>query len=123
MPSVETARTILAAFDAYRSKDFGRLEELFAEDVTWRRHNEPGPWDCENRNDVFGMFRARMRKDVKTSIDQILVAGRRVLVRGHADGVRFVRVYTVEDGRIVEVQHYPTTDAGLDALKSKSLEQ
>ena len=120
MPSLESVRTILEAFDAYASKDFDRLAELYAEDVTWCCRHEPGPWDCENREDVFGMFRARLRRSMETSIDEILVVGTRVLIRGHTNTNRLVDVYTVEDGRIVEVQSHPTTDAGLDALKSKS---
>jgi ketosteroid isomerase-like protein len=120
MPSVETVRTILAAFDAYASKDFDRLAELYAEDVTWCCRHEPGPWDCHNREDVFGMFRARMRRGAKRTVDQILVIGGRVLIRGHTETDRFVNVYTVEDGRIVDVETHPTTDAGLDALKAKS---
>jgi hypothetical protein len=39
---------------------------------------------------------------------------------GHTETDRFVNVYTVEDGRIVDVETHPTTDAGLDALKAKS---
>jgi ketosteroid isomerase-like protein len=118
--TVESVKTVLEAFDAYASKDFDRLAELYAEQVTWCCRHEPGPWDCLNRDDVLGMFRARMRRDVKRTADQILVVGHRVLVRGHTDTARFVDVYTVEDGRIVEVQTHPTTDAGLNALKSKS---
>lgn len=113
-------RTILGAFDAYASKDFDRLAELYAEDVTWCCRDEPGPWDCESREDVFGMFRARMRRGMEASIDEILVFGTKVLVRGHTNEHRFVNVFRVEDGRIVEVENQPTTDAGLDALKSKS---
>ena len=120
MPSRETMRTIAEAFDAYASKDFDRLAEVYAEDVTWCCRYESGPWDCQNREDVFGMLRVRMRRGIETSIDQILVAGTRALVRGHTDAHRFVNVYTVEDGRIVEVENHLTTDAGLDALKSKS---
>jgi hypothetical protein len=43
--TVDSVRAAIAAFDAYASKDFDRLAELYAEDVTWCCRNGPGPWD------------------------------------------------------------------------------
>jgi hypothetical protein len=59
MATVESIRTLIATFDAYEDEDFYRLAELYAEDVTWTGA-EPGQRDCQNREDVFRMFRARM---------------------------------------------------------------
>jgi ketosteroid isomerase-like protein len=117
--TVDPVRTLLATFDAFADQDFDRLTELYAEDVTWSG-TEPGPWDCLSREDVFGMFRARMRSNENVVFDQILARGRHVLLAGHVDNeVRspVVSVFTVEDGRIVRAQDYHSTDAALDALK------
>jgi len=59
MATVESVRTLIATFDAYEDEDFDRLAELYAEDVTWTGA-EPGQRDCQTREDVFRMFRARM---------------------------------------------------------------
>ena len=42
MATVDSARTLLETFEAYEEKDFDRLAELYAEDVTWDG-TEPGP--------------------------------------------------------------------------------
>jgi hypothetical protein len=71
-----------------------------------------------NRDDVFGMFRVRMRRKKDLTFDQILSVGPHVLLVGHdAEGDRFVSVFTVEGGRIVRVQDYPSTSEALDSLK------
>ena len=104
--------------DFTRSPDLGfdRLAELYAEDVTWDG-TEPGPWDCKNREDVFGMFRARMRRGGEATFHQILSIGPRVLLVGDMEGDRFVSLFTVEGGRIVHVQDFESTGAALDTLK------
>ena len=117
MATVDSVKVLLATFDAYAEKDFDQLAELYAEDVTWGG-TKPGPWDCMNRDDVFGMFRVRMRRKKDLTFDQILSVGPHVLLVGHdAKGDRFVSVFTVEGGRIVRVQDYPSTSEALDSLK------
>jgi len=117
MTTVDSVKVLLETFDAYAEKDFDQLAELYAEDVTWGG-TEPGPWDCMNREDVFGMFRVRMRRNTELTFDQILSMGSHVLLAGHdAEGGRFVSVFTVEGGRIVRVQDYPSTNEALDSLK------
>jgi ketosteroid isomerase-like protein len=117
MATVDSVRTLLETFEAYEELDFDRLAELYAEDVTWDG-TEPGPRDCKNREDVFGMFRARMRRGGEATFHQILSIGPRVLLVGDMEGDRFVSVFTVEGGRIVHVQDFESTGAALDTLKS-----
>jgi ketosteroid isomerase-like protein len=117
--TVDSVRTLLATFDAYADRDFDRLADLYAENVTWGGP-EPGPWDCMNREDVFGMFRVRIRRNREVVFDRIFGTGSKVLLSGHSADSRedwFVTVFTVEEGRIVRAQDYPSTDAALDALK------
>jgi hypothetical protein len=71
----------------------------------------------KNREDVFGMFRARMSRGGEATFHQILSIGPRVLLVGDMEGERFVSVFTVEGGRIVHVQDYESTGAALDTLK------
>jgi ketosteroid isomerase-like protein len=116
MATVDSVRTLLETFEAYEEKDFDRLAELYAEDVVWDG-TEPGPRDCKNREDVFGMFRVRMRRGGEATFHQILSIGPRVLLVGDMEGGRFVSVFTVEGGRIVHVQDFESTGAALDTLK------
>jgi ketosteroid isomerase-like protein len=117
MSTVDSVKVLLATFDAYAERDFNQLAELYSEDVTWGG-TEPGPWDCMNRDDVFGMFRVRMRRNAELAFDQILSIGSRVLLAGHdGEGDRFTSVFTVEGGRIVRVQDYPSTHEALGSLK------
>jgi ketosteroid isomerase-like protein len=116
MATVESVRTLIATFDAYEDEDFDRLAELYAEDVTWTGA-EPGQRDCQTREDVFRMFRARMNSGGQASFDQILSVGSHVLLAGHLELDRFVSVFTVEGGRVVRVRDYGSTDEALDALK------
>jgi ketosteroid isomerase-like protein len=116
MATVESVRTLIATFDAYEDEDFDRLAELYAEDVTWTGAG-PGQRDCQNREDVFRMFRARMSSGGQASFDQILSVGSHVLLAGHLELDRFVSVFTVEGGRVVRVRDYGSTDEALDALK------
>jgi len=117
MATVESVRTLIATFDAYEDEDFDRLAELYAEDVTWTGA-EPGQRDCQNREDVFRMFRARMSSEGQVrSFDRILSVGSHVLLAGHLELDRFVSVFTVEGGRVVRVKDYGSTDEALDALK------
>ena len=116
MATVESIRTLIGTFDAYEDEDFDRLTELYTEDVTWTGA-EPGQRDCQNREDVFRMFRARMSAGGEASFDQILGVGSHVLVAGHLEVDRFVSVFTVEGGRVVRVKDYGSTDEALDALK------
>jgi ketosteroid isomerase-like protein len=89
MATVDSVRTLLDTFEAYGESDFDRLAELYAEDVTWDG-SEPGPGDCKNREDVFGMFRVRIRRGGKLTVHQILSIGPRVLLVGDFDGNRIV---------------------------------
>jgi ketosteroid isomerase-like protein len=41
MATVESDRTLLETFEPYEEKDFDRLAELYADDVTWDG-TEPG---------------------------------------------------------------------------------
>ena len=70
MATVDSVRTLLETFEAYEEKDFGRLAELYAEGVTWEG-TDPGPLDCKNREDVFGMFRARMGRGGEATFHQL----------------------------------------------------
>jgi ketosteroid isomerase-like protein len=116
MATVESVRTLIATFDAYEDEDFDRLAELYAEDVTWTGA-EPEQRDCQNREEVFRMFRARMSSWGQASFDRILSVGSHVLVAGHMEMDRFVSVFTIEGGRVVRVKDYGSTDEALDALK------
>jgi ketosteroid isomerase-like protein len=116
MATVESIRTLIATFDAYEDEDGDRITEIYTEDVTWTGA-EPGQRDCQNREDVFRMFRARMSSGGEASFDQILSVGSHVLVAGHVEVDRFVSVFTVEGGRVVRVKDYGSTDEALDALK------
>jgi ketosteroid isomerase-like protein len=116
MGTVESVRTLIATFDAYEDEDFDRLADLYSEDVTWTGA-EPGQRDCQNREDVFRMFRPRMSSGGQASFDRILSVGSHVLLAGRLELDRFVSVFTVEGGRVVRVKDYGSTDEALDALK------
>jgi ketosteroid isomerase-like protein len=119
MATVDSLRTLLATFEAFADQDFDRLEDLYAEDVTWDGP-EPGPWDCRNRDEVFDMFRARMRTSTEVDFDRIFGTGSKVLPASRsADDTDegFVSLFTVEHSRIVRAQNFHSTEAAFEELK------
>ena len=96
--------------DAYDRRDFDRLSELYAEDIRW---SAPGGLGCENREDVFTLFRSRMESGDELSFDEIRALPGRVLVRGHLEPHHqpFYSVFAVKDGRIAGAKDFESRDA------------
>jgi ketosteroid isomerase-like protein len=116
MDALATLRVMTDSMDAYDRRDFERLSELYAEDVRWMG-TEPGRWDCLNREDVFELFRARMRSGVHVDFDEIRATPTHVILTpriGGSDPV--VSVFTIQDSRIVHVEDHETREAAEAAL-------
>ena len=116
MDALATLRVMTDSMDAYDRADFGRLAELHAEDVRWTG-TEPGPWDCEKREDVFGMFRARMHRGIHVEFDEIQATPTHVTLTARiGDSPPVVSVFSIADGRITRVQDFDSRATAQESL-------
>ena len=120
MDAQETMRLMFDTMDAYDRRDFDRLGEIYAEEAVWKNSKPAGP-HCENREDIFNMFRGRMESRIKFTFDELRSTPTQVLVAvsvPHFDSV--VSVFTFEGRRIVHVADYGSMEAAEAAMRVPS---
>jgi len=66
MDAQETMRLMFDTMDAYDRSDFDRLGEIYAEEAVWKNSDPAGP-HCENREDIFDLFRGRMESGIRVT--------------------------------------------------------
>ena len=92
MDAQETMRLMFDTMDAYDRSDFDRLGEIYAEEAVWKNSDPAGP-HCENREDIFDMFRGRMESGIRVTFDELRSSPTRVLVAARRLRLRLQRVY------------------------------
>ena len=70
MDAQDTMRLMFDTMDAYDRSDFDRLGEIYAKEAVWRNSDPAGP-HCENREDIFAMFRGRMESGIRVTFDEL----------------------------------------------------
>jgi ketosteroid isomerase-like protein len=110
MDAVSSLRVMTDSMAAYNEGDFDRLAQLYAEDITWS-----SPWrgtSCEDRDDVFELFRWRRAGNGDLSIDEIRGLPGRVYVRGRIwpGGEPFFTVFAIADGKIVAAKDFSSRE-------------
>ena len=78
MDAQDTMRLMFDTMDAYDRSDFDRLGEIYAEVAVWKNSDPAGP-HCENREDIFDMFRDRMGSGIKVTFDELRSTSHRCL--------------------------------------------
>jgi len=116
MDAQDTMRLMFDTMDAYDRGDFARLGEVYAEDAVWMNSDPRGP-NCDNRDDIFDMFRGRRESGVKVTFDEIRSTPTQVLVAAKAPdfGAAF-SVFTFEGRQIVHVDDYASMEAAETAI-------
>jgi SnoaL-like domain len=117
MDAQETMRLMFDTMDAYDRRDFDRLGEIYAEEAVWK-NSDPGGPHCENREDIFDMFRARMESGIRVTFDELRSSPTQVLVAARApDFDSAFSVFTFEGRRIVHVADYGSMEAAEAAMR------
>jgi hypothetical protein len=117
MDAQETMRLMFDTMDAYDRSDFDRLGEIYAEEAVWTNSNPAGP-HCENREDIFDMFRGRMESGIRVTFDELRSSPTQVLVAARApDFDSGFSVFTFEERRIVHVADYGSMEAAEAAMR------
>jgi SnoaL-like domain len=70
MDAQDTMRLMFDTMDAYDRSDFDRLGEIYAKEAVWKNSDPAGP-HCENREDIFDMFRGRMESGIRVAFDEL----------------------------------------------------
>jgi hypothetical protein len=83
MDAQETMRLMFDTMDAYDRSDFDRLGEIYAEEAVWKELRPAGP-HCENREDIFDMFRGRTESGIRVTFDELRSSPSQVLVAARA---------------------------------------
>jgi hypothetical protein len=120
MDAQATMRLMFDTMDAYDRADFDRLEEIYAEDAQWLNANPDGP-HCQNRDDIFSMFRQRMNAGIRIGFDELRSTSTQVLLTARIDGFDpVVTVFSFQGRRIVAIRDYPSMEAAESALMGPS---
>ncbi len=105
------------------SGDLGAFGALSSDDV--RRGAEDHPRACRNLGDVLGSFAKILARGAEGRVIDVVAepggilwefALTRPTRRSPGNETRFVRVYLVHDGRIVEIQRYDGRSTGACAV-------
>jgi ketosteroid isomerase-like protein len=116
MDAQATMRLMFDTMDAYDRGDFARLAEIYAEDAHWINADPKGP-HCRNRDDIFTMFRQRMRFGIRITFDELRSTPTYVVLTARSDDFgSVVSVFRFEGRRIVAVQDYSSMAAAESAL-------
>lgn len=112
------------SFEAVVRGDLDLVGELLAPDVKWHGGDRSAPGACRNREQALAfMARARDQRGDVELVDVVGAGDKVVLIMGSrapAGGQAWTaaNLTTVRDGRIVEIVHYPDTDAALAAARA-----
>jgi SnoaL-like domain len=117
MDAQETMRLMFDTMDAYDRSDFDLLGEIYAEEAVWKNSDPAGP-HCEDREDIFDMFRGRMESGIRLTFDELRSSPTQVLVAARApDFESAFSVFTFEGRRIVHVADYGSMEAAETAMR------
>jgi ketosteroid isomerase-like protein len=117
MDAQETMRLMFDTMDAYDRGDFDRLGEIYAEDAHWMNSDPRGP-HCNNRDDIFDMFRGRRDTGIKVVFDEMRSTPTHVALAVRApDFGSVASVFTFEGRRIVHVADYGSMDVAEAAMR------
>ena len=117
MDAQETMRLMFDTMDAYDRSDFDRLGEICAQEAVWKNSDPDGP-HCDNREDIFDMFRGRMEAGIRVTFDELRSSPTQVLVAARApDFDSAFSVFTFERRRIVHVADYGSMEAAEAAMR------
>jgi hypothetical protein len=116
MDAQGTMRLMFDTMDAYDRGDFDRLAEIYAEDARWSNADPEGP-HCRDRDDIFEMFRARMRSGVRITFDELRATPTEVVLTVRVAGSDpVVSVFRFQGRRIASVADFPSVAAAEAAL-------
>ncbi len=109
-------------FAAWQRGDLDGLESMLDPAVQWGSF-EPGEWDCHDRHDVMRTLRDRLEQGFNRGALEFVEAGEdRVVVVAHPSEVggpewpdETATMITFRDGKVVEMQDYPTRSEALEA--------
>jgi hypothetical protein len=111
MDAQGTMRLMFDTMDAYDRADFDRLAEIYAEDAQWLNADPTGP-HCQNRDDIFAMFRERRDTGIRIEFDELRSTPSQVLVTVRAaDFGAVVSVFSFQGRRIMAVKDFPSMEA------------
>jgi ketosteroid isomerase-like protein len=111
---------IQQGYDALRRGDFAALAELLDPQVEWKAV-EPGPWDCEDRQQVLASLNDR--DEDPGELQEIIDLGDRLIVvwrpRDGAEPPRepgpYALLITVRGSKIVAMRDFATPQDALEA--------
>jgi ketosteroid isomerase-like protein len=111
MDAQDTMRLMFDTMDAYDRGDFDRLAEIYAEDAQWLNADPNGP-HCRNREDIFEMFRQRMRSGVRITFDELGSTPTQVVLTARVAGSDpVVSVFSFKGRHIASIADYPSMEA------------
>ncbi len=116
MNIVDAQSLIQAGFGAWQRGDLDELEQMLDPAVTLKAIN-PGPWDCENRDQVMGLLRARTAgraEQAATDVEVLDLDGSAFLVSGLGGGTGTATVVKIAAGRVISMQQISTETADPD---------
>lgn len=117
MDAQDTMRLMFDTMDAYDRGDFDRLSEIYAKDAHWMNSDPNGP-HCNNREDIFDMFRGRMEAGIRVVFDEMRSTPTHVALAVRApDFGSAASVFTFEGRRIVHVADYGSMEAAEAAMR------
>jgi len=117
MDAQDTMRLMFDTMNAHDRGDFDRLGEIYAEDAHWMNSDPDGP-HCDNREDIFDMFRGRMESGIRVVFDEMRSTPTHVaLVVRAPDFASAASVFTFDGRRIVHVPDYGSMEAAEAAMR------
>lgn len=109
---------------AWTRGDLDALEEVLDPDVTLRAV-EPGPWDCNGRDEVMALLRLRGRERQPDRPGGVTVTRRdeaTLVTSGLGGREGTVTVVTVADGRVVALQQVDSAALSLPEMEPRDAE-
>jgi ketosteroid isomerase-like protein len=122
--SEQNVNIVKRAFEAFQQGDLDAAAEVLDPEVTYT-WVEPGAWDCHNAGDVLRVARQRREERIVGTGREWIDAGQHVVLRmenpsaelyGAAPGETATTVvFTVEDGRVVQMRDFRSREEALAA--------
>lgn len=129
MSELDEPPAIRDGLDAWRRGDLDGIERVLDPAVTLKAIR-PGPWDCENREQVMILLRQRaeQRRDAATpDVEVLRLDESTYLVSGLGGGSATATLVNIKAGRVVSMQQIstevadPNADAAVAAIRSGDL--
>jgi hypothetical protein len=111
---------------AWERSDFDAIERLLHPAVTLKAL-QPGPWDCDNREQVMSLLRLRQERQPRGEtggVEVLRLDDATFAVSGLAGGDEVATLVTIADGKVIALQQFlnvkpdPDADLAVAAVRS-----